>query len=541
MIKFIFTIIIISLLGCNGIRDNSKLILFYNPKNPNLSYSGIYLSANYSISKGDAYTASTLLNAKKNKSELLQLKFISNLVSGNFEYANKIFKKLDASYKNKPLYNLPKFLVSLNNNDLNSSLEISKTIKNFLNFDNITPLIKFWLLQQKNKDKKTLNFISKETSVHKLLILENFYNKENLKEIAEYNFELKSLSNIDLLLLAGYYYRINDKSKFDIIIKDKVSNQFDKEFIINKFSSPKNIFNKVPTIQMILASKIYDNVSLNNLDNKISYSYLKILLEMVLYLCPDMDIAKYTLAELYNKEKSYHASIKKLNTISSQSFLYLASNLKKISITKLLKLDDEYQTLLSETKKIWPNNIFVMLRLADHQNSLKNYYKAMTIYKNIIKEHGDSDSVLFLYASSLDKIGKWDEARKVLKKLLINDPENTYALNYLSYTLTLKNKELDLALNLIKRALLLDPNNGFFLDTLGWVEYKRYNFESSVFYLEKSAVILPRSPEVIDHLGDCYLMLGRKNEAVYEWKKALKYETNISAIKLLKEKIINHE
>ena len=32
----------------------------------------------------------------------------------------------------------------------------------------------------------------------------------------------------------------------------------------------------------------------------------------------------------------------------------------------------------------------------------------------------------------------------------------------------------------------------------------------------------------MDHLGDCYLMLGRTNEAKYEWKKALQYETKLT-------------
>jgi tetratricopeptide (TPR) repeat protein len=105
----------------------------------------------------------------------------------------------------------------------------------------------------------------------------------------------------------------------------------------------------------------------------------------------------------------------------------------------------------------------------------------------------------------------------------------------------LRDEELDLALNHIKKALSLDPNNGFFLDTLGWVEFKRENYMSSVFYLEKSIMILPRSSEVMDHLGDCYLMLGRTKEAVYEWKKALKYENNITVITSIKDKLNKYE
>ena len=94
---------------------------------------------------------------------------------------------------------------------------------------------------------------------------------------------------------------------------------------------------------------------------------------------------------------------------------------------------------------------------------------------------------------------------------------------------------------MIKKALDLDPDNGYFLDTLGWVQYKRNDFKSAVYFLEKSVSILPRSAEVIDHLGDCYLMLNRKKEAVFEWNKALKYETDKNIIKKIKRKIRKHE
>ena len=179
--------------------------------------------------------------------------------------------------------------------------------------------------------------------------------------------------------------------------------------------------------------------------------------------------------------------------------------------------------------------------MADYQKSKNNFYEAIQIYKEIIEKHGENNRLLFLYASSLDKMGDWNKAKQLLIKILKKDPEETYTLNYFAYSLALRNEELDLAHNHIKKALSLDPKNGFFLDTLGWVEFKRENYMSSVFYLEKSIMILPRSSEVIDHLGDCYLMLGRTKEAVYEWKKALKYENNISVIDSIKEKLNKYE
>ena len=93
----------------------------------------------------------------------------------------------------------------------------------------------------------------------------------------------------------------------------------------------------------------------------------------------------------------------------------------------------------------------------------------------------------------------------------------------------------------IKKALILDPENGYFLDTLGWVEFKRKNYQSAVYFLEKAVSILPKSSEIIDHLGDCYLMLNREREAFFEWKKALKYEKDKTNITKIRKKIRKYE
>ena len=73
------------------------------------------------------------------------------------------------------------------------------------------------------------------------------------------------------------------------------------------------------------------------------------------------------------------------------------------------------------------------------------------------------------------------------------------------------------------------------------MEFKRKNYNKAVFFLEKSVSILPKSSEVLDHLGDCYLMLNRKNEAIFEWKKAIKYETNVEIVKKIRDKLIRYE
>ena len=540
MIKItVIFLLMLSLFSCNIVKENLG-IYKGNFEKKNASNSATFLTANFYFSKGDAYTASEILNKKVKSTKLLQLKFFSNLISGNFEEANKISILLTSDSKEHNLYKLPKYILSMKKNNFNQNLEFLKYDNN-ISLNNLAPLIKLWNLESQNKINSKLYKDHQEKSIYQLLILENFYKPESLKKIGNKIYKSKDLNSNDILLLAGFFFRLNDFEKFNSIIKNKLSNQFDKEFIIENFSSHNNIFYKKSNLNTILASKIYNNSILNNRQSKNSYSYQKILLEISLYLCPDLDIAKYSLAELYNLEKTHNIAFKKLDSISSFSFFFLPSKLKKLSIIKSLDKENYYKKLLFKDYKKWPNNKFLLYRMANYYKSKKQYSKSIKIYQKIIRIYGESDQDLFLYASNLDKVGEWKEAKILFLDLLKRNPKDTHTLNYVSYKLALKNQDLDFALGLIKKALNLDPNNGFFLDTIGWIEFKRKNYNKAVFYLEKSIAFLPKSSEILNHLGDCYLKLDRKNEAIFEWKKALKYEKNKNIIRNIQEKLIKNE
>ena len=174
---------------------------------------------------------------------------------------------------------------------------------------------------------------------------------------------------------------------------------------------------------------------------------------------------------------------------------------------------------------------------------MKNFFMnwLTTINEKLIKSFGENNRLLFMYASNLDKINKWEDAKYLFLKLLKKNPSDTYTLNYISYTLALRDEDLEYAFDLIKQAITLEPENGYFLDTIGWVEFKRNNFKNAVFYLEKATSTLPNSAEILDHLGDCYFKLGRKREAIYEWKKALKYFDDEVKRNIIQKKIRDNE
>ena len=96
------------------------------------------------------------------------------------------------------------------------------------------------------------------------------------------------------------------------MILTKLSNQFDK-FILLKIFKKENTFNRVQTIQDILAFKIYNDLNERTLKSYTNHRYQKILLEFSLFLNPKIDIVKYSLAEIYNIENMKDIAIRNLD------------------------------------------------------------------------------------------------------------------------------------------------------------------------------------------------------------------------------------
>jgi len=541
MIKLLLILFVsTTLLGCYTNKHKIQTLPYYKTEKIR-SYSSKYLIANYSITKGDYKTVNEILNNDLGNNELLKLNFFSNLVSGNFATANKISNLITTDKKKNYLYLLPKYILNIKNNKFRENSDISEDNEIFFGFKKLDYLINLWFQIKESKSSFDFNKNLNNTTLHELLILENFYDDKKLNKIADYIYYNKLLNHNDYLFLAGFYFRQNNLEKFNEITQTKISNQFNKQLIAKKFLINNDIFRQIPKLSVILSAKLYNIAIENNRNGDKSKGLQKILLETSIFLCPEMDIAKYSLAEIYSSEKFYDIALEKLSAISDKSYFFLPGNLKKLSIKKKIVKRDIYDKLLLQSIEIWPENESMLYELANYYKTKKEYEKSLKTYEKLIKNFGENDRVLFLYASNLDKINKWEDAKNLFLKLLKKNPSDTFTLNYVSYKLSLRDEELGYALKLIKKALTLDPENGYFLDTIGWVEFKRKNLNNAVFYLEKASSILPNSAEVLDHLGDCYFKLGRSREAIYQWKRALKYEEDKIVIKNISQKIKENE
>ena len=106
--------------------------------------------------------------------------------------------------------------------------------------------------------------------------------------------------------------------------------------------------------------------------------------------------------------------------------------------------------------------------------------------------------------------------------------------------MAIRNENLIEAKNLITKALKIKKNNGFFLDTLGWIQFKLNDTNKAIRTIQLAIELEPDNSEIIDHLGDIYYEIGRKKEAIYEWNRALIGNGDNQLKKNIRSKLIKH-
>ncbi len=121
------------------------------------------------------------------------------------------------------------------------------------------------------------------------------------------------------------------------------------------------------------------------------------------------------------------------------------------------------------------------------------------------------------------KLDKVEEAFKAFDRVISLDPENWLAMNNYAYYLSLRNENLEKAEQLSGRAVRANPDNPTYLDTYAWVLFMRKDYTLAKFYMETAIKNGgDKNGVIVEHYGDILYMLGDKETALEQWKKAEK-------------------
>jgi tetratricopeptide (TPR) repeat protein len=141
----------------------------------------------------------------------------------------------------------------------------------------------------------------------------------------------------------------------------------------------------------------------------------------------------------------------------------------------------------------------------------------------------------YQHAMLLDRAGRTRESIRAFEALLKSRPEDATVLNALGYTLADRDLQLPRAEQLIRRAIAARPDNAPFLDSLGWVRYRRGDAHGAVPLLER-AWRMSQDAEIAAHWGEVLWESGAQAEARTVWARALARSPDSRSLRAILER-----
>lgn len=204
------------------------------------------------------------------------------------------------------------------------------------------------------------------------------------------------------------------------------------------------------------------------------------------------------------------------------AYLYLQGNLKKEQVS----ID-----ILSQTLSEKPSSTHYYLRglayfqLERYEDSVKDYTEAIGMDPN-------NPNFYFYRASAFDKLKRFPETESDLKKTISLNPNASNAMNYLGYLYAEKDIYPEEASSLLNQAIALEPDNPAYQDSLGWVYFRKKEYNSALLHLNFAASLaLERGfedPVIYEHLGDVYLAKKDPVNALQFYKLSLSNDKQTS-------------
>jgi tetratricopeptide (TPR) repeat protein len=200
---------------------------------------------------------------------------------------------------------------------------------------------------------------------------------------------------------------------------------------------------------------------------------------------------------------------------------------------------DEYTLAFENASKQEPENVEIYKSLGAIYLQQKKLKQAEGIFKLILKLTPQDAQTHFYLGSVYYDLKDYPAAEKELKNALKLKPDYHEVLNFLGYFYLEQDRNIDTAGVMIKQALGLEPENGAYLDSLGWYYYKKRKLKEALSYLEKAAYFLS-DPVIYEHLGDVFLKSGSPENAILNWEKSLKLNSEQNKVKEKLLKLTNH-
>lgn len=150
---------------------------------------------------------------------------------------------------------------------------------------------------------------------------------------------------------------------------------------------------------------------------------------------------------------------------------------------------------------------------------------AVTLFSQALAKTPKDEPLLFALASAQERKGDWQRAIETMRQVLDASPANAPALNFVGYTLADHGGNLDEAEAFVAKALESRPDSSAYLDSMGWIAFRKGQLERAVDLLERAVAESPDEPTLLEHLAEATTRLGKRARAEAVLKRAVQILT----------------
>ncbi|MBL6675527.1 MAG: tetratricopeptide repeat protein [Alphaproteobacteria bacterium] len=337
-----------------------------------------------------------------------------------------------------------------------------------------------------NISKKILA-MDPENQEAKLLLMVKFINSNNKKNLRELRFDADNQKN-DLF---EFIFFLNDqvKSKIDIsnsfleIVRSSYSKQS------SNYSQNYNFLLFYTSLAILVNNQNYEAIFIKGqlLQMIDDYIFAEVTYQKIPKQSEYFTDAQRNIAFNYSRENGF-------DDIENKIKLIIANNNEDYEINKIL---------------------------ADFYRIEKKFDLAIKLYSELIQKNpNDLWYTLYLRGICYEQSDNWEKAEVDFLQSLKIKRDSPNVLNYLAYGWLERDIRIDESFVMLVDANNANPDSHYILDSLAWAYFKKKNYVKAAELMEEVIDMVPGEAISLDHLGDIYLALNRKREAIYFWRQA---------------------
>jgi tetratricopeptide (TPR) repeat protein len=307
--------------------------------------------------------------------------------------------------------------------------------------------------------------------------------------------------------------------------------------VMNRYGDAQKAFRKIRNLERNDPGADF-NIALICLEQKLPDDAIR-LFRPLLKVPRYRERARYFIAMALEEKGDLKSACREYQLVDRRSSHFLQARLRMAYLTFQMGEKERARQIINNLMILIPGREEVYLTSSYFYEEENLWHRAIDTLKVGLEKVDRPAEIHFRLAVLYEREHQRQESIEQIKKVLELEPNNPDAQNFLGYTYAESGINLDEAERLIREALQAKPHSAHIIDSLGWVFYKKGEYDKAVTELERAHCLMPHDATVAEHLGDAYNRAKRYRDALRIYRRALTLENADQPA--LRKKIYNLE